>query len=137
MTKKLKMLTTKKVNDYLHVSVIVCNHNRLLRLSLFVLVSLCRRFGLSGGILFICLHRLHGVTVSAAMENTFCKKCFHSFVRRVNSSFEGLQKGDIRPLEGIFQTVFKLYKTIRGFSYHLRNYHSYPSMNKFFLQSPF
>ena len=36
-------------------------------LSLSLCVSLCRLVGLAAGILFICLHRMHGVAVSMAM----------------------------------------------------------------------
>ena len=57
----------------------VCNRNRLLRLSLFLFVSLCRRFGLSGGIVFICLHRLHGVAVSMAMKTIKFQRISYEF----------------------------------------------------------
>ena len=48
--------------------------------------------------------------------------------KEVIRAFKRLLKGNIRLLKSFLKGILKLYKAIRGFTYHLRSYYSYPSI---------
>ena len=54
------------------------------------------------------------------------KKITWDNYKEVIRAFKRLLKGNIRLLKSFLKGILKLYKAIRGFTYHLRSYYSYP-----------